>query len=109
MEDPGTGETIVRKRQVSLRLFIAADTLSSNRAIANLHRLMEAMMESPSSVEIVDVIANPAIAEDAGITRAPTLVLNGARPRRQIEGELSDLAAVAARLGLPIRQNRALA
>lgn len=99
----------MREPQVSLRLYIAPDTLPSNRAIANLHRLCEALMEAPSNVEIVDVIANPARAENAGITRAPTLVMNGMRPWRRIEGELADLTAVAARLGLPIRSNRALA
>lgn len=99
----------MRDPRISLRLYIAPDTLSSNRAIANLHRLCEALIDAPSSVEIVDVIANPAIAEDAGITRAPTLVRNGTGPLRQVEGELADLSAVAERLGLPIRRDRALA
>lgn len=99
----------MRDPRISLRLYIAPDTLASNRAIANLHRLCEALLEAPSRVEIIDVIANPALAENAGITRAPTLVRNGTGPLRQIEGELADLSAVAQRLGLPIRRDRALA
>lgn len=99
----------MRDTGISLRLYIAPDTLASNRAIANLHRLCEALLEAPARIEIIDVIADPALAEYAGITRAPTLVRNGIGRLRQIEGELADLSAVAERLGLPIRPNRALA
>ena len=98
----------MRDPQASLCLYIAPDTLASHRAIANLHRLCE-VLDAPPSIEIVDVIANPAIAEDAGITSAPTLILTWPRPRRRIEGELSDLSLVAARLGLAIRASPALA
>jgi circadian clock protein KaiB len=85
-----------------LRLYIAGSSASSVRAQQNLQQLRGAM--APDwQVEVVDVLANPQLAEQSGILATPTLSSeHAARPRR-IVGDLSDTRRVMEFLGIEPR------
>jgi circadian clock protein KaiB len=83
-----------------LRLYIAGNSTSSRRATENLRDLRASLDSETWSVEIVDVLKNPELAEQAGIIATPTLSCeNSERPRR-IVGDLSDKKRILEFLGI---------
>lgn len=83
-----------------LRLYIAGESASSRRAERNMAELRSRVPGAAWDVEIIDVLANPERAEQAGVLATPTLSYeNSTRPRR-IVGDLSDTARVLAFLGI---------
>jgi circadian clock protein KaiB len=84
-----------------LRLYIAGPSAASRRAEQNLRRLRDvAKATDPLEVEIIDVLKNPELAEQAAIIATPTLAYeHPVRPRRII-GDLSDVGRVLDFLGI---------
>jgi circadian clock protein KaiB len=84
-----------------LRLYIAGPSATSRRAAQNLRRLQDvAKLQNGLDVEIIDVIKNPELAEQAAIIATPTLAFeHPVRPRRII-GDLSDVERVLDFLGI---------
>jgi circadian clock protein KaiB len=84
-----------------LRLYIAGPSAISRRAEQNLRRLRDvAKVRDGLAVEIIDVLENPELAEQAAIIATPTLALeHPVRPRRII-GDLSDVERVLDFLGI---------
>jgi circadian clock protein KaiB len=84
-----------------LRLYIAGPSATSRRAEQNLRRLRDvAKSHNELEVEIVDVLKNPELAEQAAIIATPTLAFeHPVRPRRII-GDLSDVERVLDFLGI---------
>jgi circadian clock protein KaiB len=83
-----------------LRLYVAGNSASSRRAEQNLARLQKPIKAQGWSVEIIDVIAKPELAEQAAILATPTLCFqHSGRPRRII-GDLSDTRRVLEFLGI---------
>jgi circadian clock protein KaiB len=84
-----------------LRLYIAGPSAASRRAAPNLRRQQDgAQAHAGLEVEIIDVIKNPELAEQAAIIATPTLAFeHPVRPRRII-GDLSDVARVLDFLGI---------
>jgi circadian clock protein KaiB len=90
-----------------LRLYIAGPSASSRRAQQNLVHLQRALKLDQSQIEIIDVVAKPQLAEQAGILATPTLSYeNPVRPRR-IVGDLSDTKRVLEFLGIEPKRNEA--
>ena len=84
-----------------LRLYIAGPSATSRRAEQNLLRLRD-VAKAPNGlqVEIIDVLKNPELAEQAAIIATPTLAYeHPVRPRRII-GDLSDVERVLDFLGI---------
>ncbi|MBI2738775.1 MAG: circadian clock protein KaiB [Rhodospirillales bacterium] len=82
-----------------LRLYIAGNSPSSRRAEQNVMHLRKHLAAAPT-VEIIDVLVRPDLAEQAGVLATPTLSYeNSVRPRR-IVGDLSDTRRVLEFLGL---------
>jgi circadian clock protein KaiB len=84
----------------SLQLYISGDTLSSRRAKDNLARLREREPISSWPVEIIDVLAEPQRAEEAGILATPTLSYDHPASPKRIVGDLSDTNRILRFLGI---------
>ncbi|MBS0524056.1 MAG: circadian clock protein KaiB [Proteobacteria bacterium] len=83
-----------------LRLYIAGNSSSSRRAEQNVMHLRKFMNAGAWKIEIIDVLARPELAEQAGILATPTLTYeNQGRPRRVV-GDLSDTRRVLEFLGI---------
>lgn len=83
-----------------LTLYIAGDTAPSQQAIANLQRLCDQVLQGQCETSIVDVHAQPDVAEREHIVATPTLVRCYPLPRRRVIGDLSDIHKVITILGL---------
>ncbi|MGH7618820.1 MAG: circadian clock KaiB family protein [Gemmatimonadaceae bacterium] len=73
-----------------LKLFICGASPRAETAVANLRRLCENEIAGEYSLEIVDVLEQPDLAEDAKILATPTLIKLLPPPLRRIIGDLSD-------------------
>jgi circadian clock protein KaiB len=91
----------MRSRAIfKFQLFVAADSLNSVQAMANLGLLCRTYLPGRFEIEIVDVFLEPlrALAEDIRMT--PTLLKVSPRPSRRIIGTLSQTQRVLDTLGL---------
>lgn len=73
-----------------LRLYIAGQTPKSLAAISNLHRICEEHLSGHFSIEVIDLLESPQLAEGDKIIAIPTLVRKLPEPIRKIIGDLSD-------------------
>jgi circadian clock protein KaiB len=90
-----------------LQLYIAGNAASSRRAQENLDRLRGFIRGEGWKIEIIDVIANPELAEQARILATPTLCYeHSGRPRR-IVGDLSNPKKVLEFLGIELKGDAA--
>ncbi len=84
-----------------LSLHVIGRTLLAERAIDNLGRLFERSdVRSRFDWEIIDILENPAIAEQACILATPVLIKTTPPPKRSIFGDLSDTDALLEELGI---------
>jgi circadian clock protein KaiB len=83
-----------------LRLYVAGNTPSSRRAKENLSRLRAAMKHDATQVKVIDVLAEPQLAEEAGILATPTLSYEHPIRSRRIIGDLHDTRKVLEFLGI---------
>jgi circadian clock protein KaiB len=84
-----------------LKLYITGRTPRSERAIANLRRIVEAAPESEYELTVVDVLEQPHLAEQDRVLVTPTLIKQVPPPPRRVLGDLSDLDLVVSGLHLP--------
>lgn len=70
-------------------------------AVSNLRRLCEQELANDCELQIIDVLANPQLAEDEKILATPTLIKELPPPLRRVIGDLSDKERVL--LGLELR------
>ncbi len=84
-----------------LRLYVAGQTPRSVAALANLKRICEEHLTGKYRVEVVDLMANPALARTDQILAIPTLVRKLPAPARKIIGDLSQTERVL--VGLDFR------
>lgn len=84
-----------------LRLYVAGQTPKSIRAFANLKKFCDEHVAGKYSIEIIDLLKNPALARGDQIVAIPTLVRKVPQPIRKIIGDLSNTERVI--VGLDIR------
>ena len=84
-----------------LRLYVAGHTQKSLAALANLKRYCEAHLKGRYTLEVIDLVKNPQLAEGDQILAIPTLVRKVPEPIRKIIGDLSNEEKVL--VGLDIR------
>ncbi|MCC5805227.1 MAG: circadian clock protein KaiB [Opitutales bacterium] len=77
-----------------LKLYIAGKTPRAEHAIENLRRICEDELARRYTLEIIDVIVDPGLAEREKILATPTLVKALPPPIRRVIGDLSDSAKV---------------
>ncbi|MBF4491271.1 circadian clock KaiB family protein [Flavobacterium sp. JLP] len=73
-----------------LRLYIAGQTPKSITALENIKKYAEEHLKGIYSIEIVDLLKNPQLAEGDQIFAVPTLVRKFPEPIRKIIGDLSN-------------------
>jgi circadian clock protein KaiB len=89
---------------ISLRLYVAGQTPKSLAAISNLKKICGDYMEERYTIEVIDLVKNPALARDHQILAIPTLVRSLPVPIRKIIGDLSDTERVV--VGLDVRGSK---
>jgi len=83
-----------------LKLYVTGETVASRRAIRNLTEICEAELEGEYQITVVDLLKQPAMAEDERIVATPMLIKELPPPLRRIIGDLSDREEVL--LGLDV-------
>jgi len=73
-----------------LRLYTAGQSPKSVAAFQNLKRLCEEHLHGRYTIEVVDLVKNPRLAQEDQIVAIPTLVRRLPDPLRKIIGDLSD-------------------
>jgi len=84
-----------------LRLYIAGKTAKSVSALSNLKKYCEEHLKGQYSIEVIDLLVKPQLAEGDQIFAIPTLVRKVPEPIRKIIGDLSNEEKVL--VGLDIR------
>ena len=87
----------------TLRLYVAGQTPKSLTAFANLRRLCEEQLKGRYTIEVIDLLKKPQLAQDDQILAIPTLVRKLPLPIRRIIGDLSNTERVLVGLDLQPR------
>jgi circadian clock protein KaiB len=99
--EPGASRGLPPPRSWELRLYVAGQTPKSLAAFANLKRLCEEHLAGQYTIEVVDLMKHPQLAEGDQIVAIPTLVRKLPEPVRKIIGDLSSTERVL--VGLQLR------
>lgn len=84
-----------------LRLYVAGQTPKSVLAIKNINRYCKEHLEGKYTIEVIDLLKSPQLAEGDQIFAIPTLVRKLPVPIRKIIGDLSNEERVL--VGLNVR------
>jgi len=83
-----------------LRLYVAGQTPKAITAFTNLKRICEEQLNGKYSIEVIDLLKNPHLANEFQIVALPTLIRKLPVPVRKIIGDLSDTERVLIGLDL---------
>jgi len=92
---------MAKEQQYELRLYVAGQTPKSILAIKNITKYCKEHLDGQYSLEVIDLLKNPQLAEGDQIFAIPTLVRKVPEPIRKIIGDLSNEERVL--VGLNIR------
>lgn len=98
---PKKSTTKAKKKTYELKLYVAGQTPKSLAAFANLKKICEEHMKGEYSIEIIDLLKKPQLAQGDQILALPTLVRRLPEPIRKIIGDLSNTEKVL--VGLDLR------
>jgi circadian clock protein KaiB len=84
----------------NLRLYVAGQTPKSIAAIRNLRRLCEKYLSGRYRLDVIDLMAEPNLAQRDQIVAIPTLVRSMPEPIKRIIGDLSNSRRVLTWLGI---------
>lgn len=90
--------------EFEIQLFVAGDTPRSHLAASNVRRLLESVTSEEYSLEIIDVLERPDLAEEHRILATPFVLKHSPSPTRRVVGDLSDLDLAARALDLHPRK-----
>lgn len=88
----------------SLRLYVAGQTPKSLTAMTNLQRICDQHLSGQYTIEVVDLLKNPQLAQGDQIVAIPTLVRKLPEPIKRVIGDLSNIERVL--VGMDIRSGR---
>ena len=92
---------MAKDQRWELRLYVAGQTPKSVLALKNITRYCRENLEGKYSIEVIDLLVKPQLAEGDQIFAIPTLVRKVPEPIRKIIGDLSNEERVL--VGLNIR------
>lgn len=84
-----------------LRLYVSEGTVHSARARVAIEELCRELPPPGCTLEVIDVVSQPELAEQDRVLATPTLVRLLPTPVRKIVGDLSDRALLLDCLGPP--------
>jgi circadian clock protein KaiB len=90
----------MNKEKYKLCLYIAGKTQKAERAIKNLKKICDDELPGQYTVEIIDLLEHPHLAEGEQIIAVPTLIKKLPSPLRTLVGDLSDTAKVLVGLNI---------
>jgi circadian clock protein KaiB len=79
-----------------LLLYVAGMTPAAKRALANITAICEEHLQGEYSLDVIDLLEQPVLAERHQIFAVPTLVRRSPTPLRKMIGDLSDHKKVLA-------------
>jgi circadian clock protein KaiB len=85
---------------IQLRIYVVDDSKSSTKAVQELGALLKDKFSGQYSLEVIDILAEPELAEVNGILATPTVTKVTPGPEKRIVGSLGDRGKVLAGLGL---------
>lgn len=97
-------DRLSKTRALRLRLYVAGQSPNSVTARRNLEALLAEHPSHAASIDVVDVLERPDVAARASVLVTPTLIRVAPPPERRIIGNLSDVNALRAVLGLATRE-----
>jgi circadian clock protein KaiB len=74
----------------NLRLYVAGQTPKSLTAFANLKKICEQHLQGRYTIEVVDLLKDPQLAQGDQILAIPTLVRKIPAPMKKVIGDLSN-------------------
>ncbi|MHB0960052.1 MAG: circadian clock KaiB family protein [Pirellulaceae bacterium] len=77
-------------RRWVLRLYVAGQNHKCRTALANLRSICENHLDGHYSIEVIDLIENPKLAQEDEIIAVPTLVRKLPPSIQKLVGDLSD-------------------
>ncbi len=80
----------MNEEKLMLRLYVTHQSPNSTKALANIQKLLQEVVPNRYQLDVIDVLNEPALAEQDGIIASPTLVKRHPPPLRRIIGDLSD-------------------
>lgn len=92
---------MAKEKLWELRLYVAGQTPKSVLAIKNINKYCGEHLAGKYTIEVIDLLKNPQLAEGDQIFAIPTLVRKVPEPIRKIIGDLSNEEKVL--VGLNIR------
>lgn len=98
---PGDSTQEPKTPKWTLRLYVAGQTPKSVTAFQNLKKICEEYLQGEYTIEIVDLLENPQLAEGDQIIAVPSLVRRLPEPVKKIIGDLSNTERVL--VGLDIK------
>lgn len=104
---PASHTAPVAEERWDLRLYVAGRSPKSLQAIVNLQRLCEEHLPGRYTIELVDLLEEPQLAEGDQIVAIPTLVRKLPEPMRKIIGDLSNTERTLVGLDLKRRWDTA--
>ncbi len=84
----------------AFKLYVTGNTPRSERAVTNLRRLCDERLGDGYSLEVIDVLEQPDLAETHKVLATPTLVKEAPPPAQRITGDLGDAHRLALILAL---------
>jgi len=81
---------MIKEKKWQLRLYVAGQTSKSVMALKNLKQYCETHLKGQYSIEVIDLLLKPQLAEGDQIFAIPTLVRKVPEPMRKIIGDLSN-------------------
>jgi circadian clock protein KaiB len=90
----------MKKEKYKLCLYIAGKTQKAERAMANLKKICEEELADQYTIEIVDLLEHPHLAEGEQIIAVPTVIKSLPAPLRVLVGDLSNKAKVLVGLNI---------
>ena len=93
-EQTRCGDETQGRPKYTLRLYVAGQTPKSLTAFENLKKIAEEYLQGEYTIEIVDLLEHPQLAEGDQIIAVPTLVRRLPEPVKKIIGDLSNTERV---------------
>jgi circadian clock protein KaiB len=86
----------------TLRLYVAGQTPRSVKAFSNLKQMCEDRLTGRYTIEVIDLVKQPHLAQGDQIIAIPTLVRKLPEPIKRVVGDLSDIERVLVGIDLQV-------
>jgi circadian clock protein KaiB len=86
--------------ELRLKLFIAGDSPRARAAATDLARVCHEYFDGELSIETIDVLVQPDLADAYSVLTTPTVLREFPLPQRRVTGDLRDATQLLAALAL---------